>query len=150
MAKFDFIFKNKNSTHLIEKAIYILLKNGVHSVDIKNTHKATLFSLLYPFSVERVAEAIANLCNNEIITVNYETKEASFTPLFQHFVQVLLNDDNKLAEKIQSGDSYFVKNIAFTDNMIVEFKSKIQLMQQLDSRIDFKPILNYVDIKVIE
>ncbi len=150
MAKFDFVFKDKSSTYLIERAIFILLKNGIMSVDIKDLRKVTIFSLLYPFSKERVAEAIANLCNNEIITVNYETKEASFTSLFKYFMRILSEDKEGLAGKIQCGDSNIQDSIALKGNIIVDIKSKLRLMQQLDSRIDFKPILNYLDIKVVE
>ena len=90
----ELVYKETSSTAFLEKAILMLMENGICKIFSQDSSKATIMSALYVFSQERVASALASLCNNEIITIDFQSKQASFTPMFAHLLQLLKRESS--------------------------------------------------------
>lgn len=140
MIKFDYLLGKYSSTLMIERLICALVKHEIKSIEIESNHFPTIFSVLYPFSIERIASAIANLCNNEVIIVNYEIKEMDFTPLFMFFISTISKEfvDDKLLDKLEID----------SDGIVSSNEDKTKIMHMIEPKVNFWPLINYIDLKV--
>ena len=66
--KIELVYRANSPVGMLELSILSLLENGICKVVSRDKKEVTVMSVLYVFSKERIADALANLCNNEIIS----------------------------------------------------------------------------------
>ena len=133
--EFEMIYNHHSSVSVIESAILLLLKNGINRVYSKNKNEATAMSVLYIFSKERIANAIANLCNADIITVNYKSKTMSYTPVFSRLLAISngLNFEETNREK----------------NLIKDLTEKCKILREIEPNMNFVLPLKNIDLRMV-
>jgi len=130
------VYKANSPVGIIELAILTLLENGISKIFSRNK-ESTIMSVLYIFSQERIADALANLCNNEIISINYKDKMISYTPIFSKLLS--LSNGFYLGERLKKEDL----------NFITEGSQKAEMLREKEPFINFFPILSKIDFKVV-
>ena len=127
------IFNQSGSTGLLEEAVLLLIDSGINTIYSESKETATIMSVLYVFSKERIANAIAALCNNEIIFVDYKKKRVSYTPVFKR----LLNKT----------DGWDFNGKEDKKNIIENFTEKCQILNEIEPHISFSIPLRKINLK---
>ena len=135
--KLELVFRKNSETSLLEHIIINLMQNGICKVYSKDKKDATIMSTMYVFSRERVARALANLCNNEIISVDFRDNVARFTPIFQRLLTI---SQTKTINEIEG-----IK----TNEVIGDYVEKLKILKSVEPSINFFVLFGYVDLRLV-
>ena len=129
------VYKQNSSTALLEEAILILLNRGICRIYSEKKEDVTIMSVLYIFSKERIANSLANLCNNEIILINYKTRIVSYTPIFQRLFSI--------------SKGWEFNNIGDEKTLVCSLEEKCKLLKNKETQINFAIPLKKIDLRLI-
>lgn len=136
-SKIELVYRTNSPVGMLELSILSLLENGICKVVSRDKKEVTVMSVLYVFSKERIADALANLCNNEIISIDYRSKGIIYTPIFSRLLSL-------------SNGFYFGKRSEKDDNgFITDFKIKCEMLREKEPFINFSPIVNKIDFRLV-
>ena len=135
--KIELVYRANSPVGMLELSILSLLENGICKVVSRDKKEVTVMSVLYVFSKERIADALANLCNNEIISIDYRSKGIAYTPIFSRLLSI-------------SRGFYFGKRPEKDDKgFITDFKIKCEMLREEEPFINFSPIVNKIDFRLV-
>lgn len=132
----ELIYKQNSSTGIIETSVLVLMENGIRKVYSENKNEPTIMSVLNIFSRERIANAIAKLCNSDIISVNYRTRGMTYTPIFRRLKALSVGLD-------------FVGGDNGGGSLIYAFAEKCKIIREKEPKFDFSAPLRSFDLRLV-